>query len=222
MGDAHTRAARTKRDRTRRALLDSAAAAFSARGWLQTRVEDVAAAAGVSTATAYNHFPTKHALIGHVYAPLVGPVLAQAAIDLDQGRPVVDALIDHIGALTRVCWRYRALTAAFCAAAQDYTIRVGGPPRPDDEQDPRILVPLTSAIHGLVTYGQLAGALHAYPPATEISGFIINLLLIRSINRPHEPHEQAAELLLTMLFGALRPELLVAGGAAGRPFRRTG
>jgi hypothetical protein len=33
----------------------------------QTPGEDVARAAGVSTATAYKHFPTKHALIGAVY-----------------------------------------------------------------------------------------------------------------------------------------------------------
>ena len=67
--DARDRAARTKRLRSRTALITAADATFSARGWTNTRIEDVAALAGVSTATAYNHFPTKHALLAAVYAP---------------------------------------------------------------------------------------------------------------------------------------------------------
>ena len=62
--ESRARAARTKRDRTRAALLSAADPAFAARGWARTRVEDIASAAGVSNATAYNHFPTKHVLIG--------------------------------------------------------------------------------------------------------------------------------------------------------------
>jgi AcrR family transcriptional regulator len=41
-------------------------------------VEDIAAEAGVSAATAYNHFPTKHVLIGVVFAPHVATLLVQA------------------------------------------------------------------------------------------------------------------------------------------------
>jgi hypothetical protein len=51
---------------------------------------------------------------------------------------------------------------------------------------------------------------------------IVNLLLLRSINRPDEPAEVTAELLLTVMFGMLRPELLTAAGAQARPFRRAG
>ncbi|HEY4418069.1 MAG TPA: TetR family transcriptional regulator, partial [Pseudonocardia sp.] len=58
--DPRARAAQTKRDRTRRALLDAADTAFASHGWANARMEDIAAAAGVSAATAYNHFPTKH------------------------------------------------------------------------------------------------------------------------------------------------------------------
>ena len=77
--DPRARAAQTKRDRTRRALLDAADATFGSRGWANTRMEDVAAAAGVSAATAYNHFPSKHVLVGCVYSPLVRPRTAAAA-----------------------------------------------------------------------------------------------------------------------------------------------
>jgi hypothetical protein len=49
---------------------------------------------------------------------------------------------------------------------------------------------------------------------------VINLLLLRSINRPDEPAELTAELLLTVLFGMLRPELLANAAADERPFGR--
>ena len=42
---SRARAARTKRDRTRAALLSAADPAFAARGWARTRVEDIASAA---------------------------------------------------------------------------------------------------------------------------------------------------------------------------------
>src|ERR1700733_14492149 len=110
--DPRARGARTKRDRTRRALLDAADAAFGSRGWARTRVEDIAQSAGVSAATAYNHFPTKHALLAQVYAPIVSPLLVQARRDIVTSRPVAEALDDQVRALCRVCARNRMLSAA--------------------------------------------------------------------------------------------------------------
>src|SRR6187397_907244 len=97
--ESRARAARTKRDRTRAALLTAADPAFAARGWARTRVEDIASAAGVSSATAYNHFPTKHVLIAQVYAPLLRNLRTQAYRDITVGRPIVPALTDHLRAL---------------------------------------------------------------------------------------------------------------------------
>jgi AcrR family transcriptional regulator len=217
--EARARAARTKRDRTRRALLDAADANFGARGWNRTRMEDIAATAGVSPATAYNHFPSKHALIGHVYAPLVDSLVQQAEQDRRAGRPVLDALCDQIHALTRTSWRYRGLTAAFWYAIQDYVAaRTGGPPDPADLGDPRTLAPVPDTILGLLQDGQASGELRPYPPALEISGLIVNTLLMRALNRPHESPEQTAELLLTVLFGTLKPELLCTVPVDERPF----
>ena len=218
-GDARARAARTKRDRTRRALLDAADANFGTRGWNRTRMEDIAATAGVSPATAYNHFPSKHALIGAVYGPLVHTLVQQAEQDRRAGRPVLDALRDQVNALTRTTWRHRGLTAAFWYAVQDYVAtRVGGPPDPADLGDPRTLAPVPDAILGLLQDGQASGELRPYPPALEISGLIVNTLLMRAVNRPHEPPEQTAELLLTVLFGTLKPELLCHAPEDERPF----
>jgi AcrR family transcriptional regulator len=220
--DPRARAARTKRDRTRRALLDAADATFGSRGWADTRMEDVAAAAGVSAATAYNHFPSKQVLVGSVYGPLVRPLLSEAEHDIAIGRPVVDALSDQIRALARISHRYRKLTAAFWSAVEEYTIKVSGPPDPDDEDDPRTLAPVPTPLRKLIEHGQCTGELRPFPSALDVSGMVVNLLLLRSINRPDEPADVTAELLLTVLFGMLRPELLADAGTEGRPFRRTG
>ncbi len=217
--DPRARAARTKRDRTRRALLDAADSAFGSRGWARTRMEDVAQAAGVSAATAYNHFPTKHALLGYLYQPLVRPLIVQAERDIAARRPVVAALEDQVRALTRITSRYQQLTASFFAAAQEYTIRVAGPPDPEDDVDPRGLAPLPDALRLLIEHGQRTGELRTYPPANEISAIAANILILRSVNRAGQPPDIAAELLLTVIFGTLCPEILTAPGTAGRPFR---
>ncbi|OZM78201.1 TetR/AcrR family transcriptional regulator [Pseudonocardia sp. MH-G8] len=218
LDDPRARAAQTKRDRTRRALLDAADATFGARGWANTRMEDIAAAAGVSAATAYNHFPSKHVLVGCVYSPLVHPLLIQADHDVRTDRPVVDALTDQVRALARISQRNRKLTAAFWSAVEEYTIKIAGPPDPGDDIDPRTLAPVPQPLRVLIEHGQLTGELRAYPTALEASGMIANLLLLRSINHPDEPAEVTAELLLTVLFGMLRPELLTDAGAQARPF----
>jgi AcrR family transcriptional regulator len=214
--DPRARAARTKRDRTRRALLDAADSAFGSRGWARTRVEDIAQAAGVSAATAYNHFPTKHALLAQVYAPITGLLLAQARSDIAAGRPVAEALDDQVRALCRVCARNQTLTAAFFAAVSEYTIKSGGLYDPSDEADPRTLVPMPDALELLIEHGQRTGELRPYPSAKDVSGLLINTVLTRSVNRPDESPETAAELLLTVMFGALQPERLLG---AQRPFR---
>ena len=218
--DPRARAARTKRDRTRRALLDAADSTFGSRGWARTRMEDIAQAAGVSAATAYNHFPTKHALLGHVYQPLVRPLLVQAEHDIRAGRSMVDAVEDQVRALCRITHRYRKLTAAHWAAVQEYTIRVEGPPDPDDAVDPRTLAPIPQALQVLVEHGQRTGELRAYPPAVEVSTLVVNLLLLRSVNRAEEPPHVTAELLLTVTFGALKPEMLITAESDERPFER--
>jgi AcrR family transcriptional regulator len=217
--ESRARAARTKRDRTRAALLSAADPAFAARGWARTRVEDIASAAGVSSATAYNHFPTKHVLIGHVYAPLLRNLQTLAYRDVTAGRPSVPSLIDHVRALVRISWRHRGLTAALAAGTADYAIKVGRPADPADENDPRVLAPVGHTVVELIRRGQESGELRPWPPAEEIGTMVVDLLLIRAVGRPYDPPEVTAELLLTLLLGALRPELITEAAPDARPFR---
>ncbi len=183
-------------------------------------MEDIAAAAGVSAATAYNHFSSKHALVGHVFGPLVRPFIAAAERDIAVDRPVVESLIDHVRDLTHTCLHNRRLTASFWSAVQEYTIRVDGPADPGDEVDPRTLAPVPEPLRVLIAHGQLTGQLRRYPPADDIARIAVNLMLLRSTSKPDEPPEDVAELLLIVTFGMVRPELLVGGGDDSRPFRR--
>jgi AcrR family transcriptional regulator len=220
--DPRARAARTKRDRTRRALLDAADTTFGSRGWARTRMEDIAAAAGVSAATAYNHFPTKHALVGHVFGPIIRPLRVQAEHDIAVGRPAADALKDQVIGLARLSGRYRTLMSAFWSAVEDYTARVGAladPDAPDADADPRLIAPVPLPLKLLIEYGQQRGELRGYPEATDLSGMVVTMLLARAVNRPEESPADLAEMLLTVMFGALKPELLLVDPCAERPFR---
>jgi AcrR family transcriptional regulator len=64
---------------TRNRLLDAAVTVFAEKSFVDTRMEDIAAAAGVARVTVYAHFPGKgeivQALAGRVYAA-VGEVYA--------------------------------------------------------------------------------------------------------------------------------------------------
>ncbi len=185
-------------------------------------MEEIAAAAGVSPTTAYNHYPTKHALLGHVYGPLLRPLVAAAEHDIATDRPMVDAMTDQVKGLASVLFGQRMLASALFSAVQEYTIRIGGPPDPADELDPRNLAPAPLPVRLLVEHGQRTGQFRTYPPALEVGGMTINLLLIRCVNRPAEGEEAAVEMLLTVIFGMLRPDLLAAAGLDERPFRGGG
>ncbi|MFC4948762.1 TetR/AcrR family transcriptional regulator [Pseudonocardia sp. GCM10023141] len=206
VGDGpRARAARTKRRRTRAALIAAADSAFSTRGWAGTRMEDIATDACVSSATAYNHFPTKHVLIGVVFAPHVTKLVIQAERDIARERPVLAALSDQINALARLSYYHRGLTAAFTAAVLEYTIRTGRTQDPTDELDPRTIVPLLDPLVRLIRHGQQTGQLRPDPSAADMSSTIANLLLVRSLNHKDESPRVTAELLWTLLFRTLAP-----------------
>jgi hypothetical protein len=70
------RAAQTKRNRTRKALLD-AALDLIIEGDTARLVDESAARAGVSVKTLYNHFSTKNELLAAAYKRLLEPLLSQ-------------------------------------------------------------------------------------------------------------------------------------------------
>ena len=80
-----------KKQRTRRLLAETAWRLFADRGFEQVTVAEVARAAEVSEATAFNYFPTKEALVfAGMHAP--GRRLLDAVRDRPAGEPALRAL----------------------------------------------------------------------------------------------------------------------------------
>lgn len=205
MGRADTpraRAAETKRIRSRARLLEAGGRLFRERGWLGTRMEDIAHEAGLSPATAYNHFESKHHLIGTIYAPIFVPVLEHAERAIAEGGPIVDALravVLHAATLAR---EEQNLTIALLGAVTEVTTKVGAPV---SANDPRRLVPFPFPVRNLIAEGQRRGELNPVPAAAEAGYFMTNAMLLHVMTRPDEPAEETAELTLTFLLGGLLP-----------------
>jgi len=113
--DPRLRAARTKRDRTRRALLDAGLEAFGSGGWTST-MEEIAAAAEVSRRTIYMHFPTLDQLIldASMGALAGGDIDAEFEPDseaVERVTTIVDTLYDHAEEWLPLGRRMVALTA---------------------------------------------------------------------------------------------------------------
>jgi hypothetical protein len=100
--------------------------------------------------------------------------------------------------------------------------RGGEPPNPLDQNDPRSYVQLPALIADVITDAQQKGELRTFPGGGEVGATMINLLLLRVMNRREESAAMTAEIVLTLLLGALKPELLVEAGPNGRPFASPG
>ena len=88
-----------QRRRTRRLLAESALRLFAERGYDETTVDDIAAAAGVSARTFFLHFPTKAAAVFPDHNERVADFVAQLA----SGAPEVDP-ISHLLATITANW----------------------------------------------------------------------------------------------------------------------
>ncbi|WP_435591814.1 TetR/AcrR family transcriptional regulator [Nocardia sp. bgisy118] len=77
-------------DERRRLLVAAGAELFAARAYDTVLMEDVAAAAGVSRALLYRHFPSKRDLFAAVYQQAADRLLV--ATELDAGTPLRDQL----------------------------------------------------------------------------------------------------------------------------------
>lgn len=81
-----------RRARTRRAILDAAEAAFSERGYRETRMEDVAEAADVAVGSIYGHFGNKDGL----YLALVDRALDLFAAYLEAAYATSDSPLEQV------------------------------------------------------------------------------------------------------------------------------
>lgn len=89
----------SRTEKTKRRLQDEAVRLFSARGYDNVTVEEIAAAAGVSHMTFFRHFPTKvSVLLDDPYDPVIGEMVAATDPDLPA--------IDRVCLGLRQAWEY--------------------------------------------------------------------------------------------------------------------
>lgn len=83
---------------TRRAVLAAARAAFGRKGYTQTSVDEIAAAARVTKGAVYHHFAGKEALFRAVYAEVEAEAQARTAGAVDRGRSAIDQIVAGVNA----------------------------------------------------------------------------------------------------------------------------
>jgi AcrR family transcriptional regulator len=83
---------RLPRSERRRVIEDAAAALFAEHGYAATRLEDVAAAAGVTRQLLYRHFPSKKALHMALLTRHRDELLAGLASEMSTGGPLAERL----------------------------------------------------------------------------------------------------------------------------------
>ena len=83
-------------DRKRAAILQAAVAEFRQAGYEATSMDRVAASAGVSKRTVYNHFPSKEALFAQILQQLLESSLASPELAYRSDRPLRPQLLELV------------------------------------------------------------------------------------------------------------------------------
>ena len=79
-------------DRKREAIIQAAIAEFRANGFEITSMDKIAATAGVSKRTVYNHFPSKEELFAEILNQLWTRISAEQSVTYDPEQPLRDQL----------------------------------------------------------------------------------------------------------------------------------
>lgn len=79
-------------DRKREAIIQAAIAEFRAHGFEITRMDKIAATAGVSKRTVYNHFPSKEELFAEILNQLWARIIAEPSVRYDREQPLHEQL----------------------------------------------------------------------------------------------------------------------------------
>ena len=79
-------------DRKREAIIQAAIAEFRAHGFEITSMDKIAASAGVSKRTVYNHFPSKEELFAEILNQLWARIIAEPSVTFNRDQPLNDQL----------------------------------------------------------------------------------------------------------------------------------
>jgi AcrR family transcriptional regulator len=196
VADHRQRAAETKRRRSKARLLEAAEELFALRGWHATRMEDIAARAGVSLATAYTYFKSKRSVIGYTYRPYYLTLREQLTLDLEN-TSAIQALKRLVLNLSRLMRQKPNLTIAVMTAAREETALDDA--SAPDEPDVRQLVPLSDLMIDCLRRAKEQHEIPATLPVQDIGTYHTNALLLRIFSHPDETAESTATFVLSQI-----------------------
>ncbi|POA48172.1 TetR family transcriptional regulator [Pseudomonas sp. MPR-ANC1] len=104
-------------DRKREAIIQAAIAEFRANGFEITSMDKIAATAGVSKRTVYNHFPSKEELFAEILNQLWTRISAEQSVTYDPEQPLRDQLRQMLLAKVQMMADENFLTLARVAIA---------------------------------------------------------------------------------------------------------
>ncbi len=81
-----------RRSTTTRAILDAARRLFTARGFEQTSVDDIAAQAGVAKGAVYHHFDSKELIFARVFEEMTAELAALIPRAALAGKDLLDSI----------------------------------------------------------------------------------------------------------------------------------
>jgi AcrR family transcriptional regulator len=165
---------------TREAILRAAAELFAAQGWQGTLITEVAARAGVATATCYNHFGSKHALLGHLFAPGIAAAVDRVEALAATGADPLAVVRAAVGEAVSLLLADRRMTFSLFAAVQEDTIRSAGPSA--GPADVRVIANLPLILQAGIAYA--ATALDADVDVSRIARYHTNGLFTQVLTMP--------------------------------------
>ena len=104
-------------DRKREAIIQAAIAEFRANGFEITSMDKIAATAGVSKRTVYNHFPSKEELFAEILNQLWARISAEPAVTYNREQPLREQLRQMLQAKVQMMADENFLTLARVAIA---------------------------------------------------------------------------------------------------------
>lgn len=79
-------------DRKREAIIQAAISEFRSHGFEITSMDKIAATAGVSKRTVYNHFPSKEELFAEILNQLWARIIAEPSVSYNREQPLREQL----------------------------------------------------------------------------------------------------------------------------------
>ncbi len=92
-----------RRTATRAAIVNAAQQLFGAPGFDATKIDDIAAEAGVAKGAVYHHFKNKNEIFEAVFAQVSSEVVASMISDIDRGGETLETLMHSMKRFFELC-----------------------------------------------------------------------------------------------------------------------